>query len=447
MSKVYVVGHLNPDTDSIAAAMGYAWYLRANEGVEAIAARAGSINQQTAWVLERLGLQAPELISDASPRFVAIVRRFDSVTPDRPLREAWNIANQTGSVAPLVEEDGSPFGLVTGISLFSFLVAQVGSDPQRQQMRLAEILDLPSRMAADTGVPRFAEGSRIRDALPRILRQERDDFWVVDETGCYVGICRRQDLLHPPRMQLVLVDHNEQEQAIAFLEEADLLEVLDHHRLGNAPTRLPISFRIDPVGSTSTLVSERIAFAGLTAPPALAGLLLAGIISDTLLLISPTTTPRDHAAVERVAKWAFIPGSPLEGGDVHSYGREVLEAGSGLGARDADEVVSGDLKIYEAAGLRFGVAQVEVTDLQEVSDYVGRLDAALQKLCAARGLDFAMLMATGIVDGSSRILLPGAPLVLEDLPYARMPDGSLLASGVVSRKKQLLPAVLALLEG
>lgn len=446
MANIYVVGHVNPDTDAIASAMGYTWYRAQDSQDEVIAARGGPINAQTAWVLDRLNLGAPELLTDASPRFESVTLPFDSVTPDRPLREAWAIANRTGTVAPVVEGDGKPFGLITGFSLFKSLSDLVGANPEQQDMNLKQLFDLPSRAAADQNVPRFRLGSRIRDSLPRVLRGERNEFWVVDEHDRYVGICRQRDLLNPPRLQLILVDHNEVGQSIRSLDEADLLEVLDHHRLSNPPTRLPIRFRVDPVGSTSTLVSERIEDAGMGAPPELAGLMLAGVLSDTLLLNSPTTTDRDHRAARRLARWAFVGGAPLEGETIESYGKELLQAGAGLATRKPMAVITSDLKIYDAADMHFGISQVEVTDLVEVEEHLASLNEALKALIDQRALNFAMLMITDIVEGSSRILMHSAPPVLSELPYKRSGEGILDASGVVSRKKQLLPVVLALLE-
>lgn len=446
MAKIYVVGHLNPDTDAIASAMGYAWYRSNREGEEVVPARAGPLNPQTAWALERLGLSAPDFISDASPRFESVAKRFDTVTPDRPLQDAWVIANRTGTVAPVVDDQGKPYGLISGFSLFRMLSESLGEHPDREDTRLSDLFRMPSGEAADREVPKFQNNARIRDALHSILRAERNDFWVVDSRGNYAGVCRQRDLLNPPRIKLILVDHNEVGQSIGSLDEADLLEVLDHHRLDNPPTRLPIRFRVDPVGSTSTLVAERILDAGLSAPPALAGLLLAGVLSDTLLLSSPTTTDRDHKAAETLGRWSFGVGSPLEGESIESFGKALLQAGAGLTTRNADDVVAGDLKLYESASLHFGISQVEVTDLVGVDEYIIRLSDALENLVDRRGIDFAMLMITDIVEGSSRILMRDAPPILSELPYKPLPDGTLEARGVVSRKKQLLPVILALLE-
>lgn len=446
MSTTYVVGHVNPDTDAIASAMGYAWLLNARDSMDATAARAGSINDQTSWALERLGLEAPEFLSDASPRIESIIRRLDTVRPDQPLSEAWAIANRTGFAAPVVDKAGKPYGLITAFSLFRLLGRMLGKDVHKHDQSLREIFEQPCQDAADTAVPKFQAAWRIRDLLPRIMREERNEFWAIDDEGMYLGVCRQRDLLDPPRFRIVLVDHNETEQSIGSLEEAELLEVLDHHRLDNPPTRAPIRFSVEPVGSTSTLVAERILETGMSAPPALAGMLLAGLLSDTLVLTSPTTTERDQRAAETLGRWAFVGGAPLAGETVDSFGRQLLQAGAGLTTRDPDAVVTGDLKIYEEGGMKFGIAQVEVTDLMELSDHLEDLREALERLRTQRGLDFTMLMVTDVVGGSSRILLQSAPPALDELPYVHAANGTLKAKGVVSRKKQLLPVVLALLE-
>jgi manganese-dependent inorganic pyrophosphatase len=446
MDRVIVIGHVNPDTDSIAAAMGYAWCLRERDNMDAVPARAGATNPQTSWVLKKLELDPPMLLNDASPRFEAVTRRLDTATPDSPLRDAWAIASRTWGVAPVVSEDGTPFGLVTGASLFHYLSQRVGPHPRRQEAPISEILELPCKDVCNTAVPKFKIGSRIRDSLNRILREEGDDFWVVDEGDQYVGVCRQRDVLNPPRLQVILVDHNEPRQALAHLEDADLIEILDHHRLGNPSTHVPIRFTVDIVGSTSTLVSEQIEEAGLSAPPKTAGLLLSGLLSDTLILTSPTTTERDKKAAERLGRWAFVKKSPLAGESIQSYGKQVLNAGAGLSSREPDEVVNTDLKAYEAGNYRFAIAQAEVTDLVQLTDHLDQLNAALKTLRDKRALDFAMLMVTDVVRGSSRLLITNEPPELSDLPYPVQPDNTRRAEGVVSRKKQLLPVVLGLLE-
>lgn len=446
MSRTYVIGHVNPDTDSIASAMGYAWLLKERDGLDVIAARAGATNPQTNWVLKRLDLDPPLLLTDASPRFDSVTHRLDSATPDEPLREAWSIASRTGGVAPIVNEDGTPYGLVTGLSLFNLLTNLTGRRQVHQDMRINDILDVSCKEATDIHVPRFQYSTRIRDVLNRILREESNDFLIVDEQELYVGVARQRDVLNPPRIRVILVDHNEPGQALGALEEAELLEILDHHRLGNSSTHIPIKFTVDIVGSTSSLVSERIEDAGLSAPPQLAGMLLAGLLSDTLILTSPTTTDRDKRAADRLARWAFVRTGPLVGETIQDFGQQVLRAGAGLETRKPDEIVNTDMKLYEAGGFEFAISQVEVTDLMQLEDHLEPLTQALEELRQRRGLGFAMLMVTDVVGNISRLIIVNPPPVLYDLPYLRQVDNTYLANGVVSRKKQLLPTILGLLE-
>ena len=442
----YVIGHQNPDTDSIAAAMGYAWLLRELDGTDSVAARAGAVNPQTSWVLKTLQMEPPVLLSDVSPRFESVMRRLDSTTPDQPLREAWIIASRTGGIAPVLNEDGTPFGLMTGRSLFEYVNRLVGPNARQQEMRIAEILDQPCRDAANTHVAKIVNTARIRDMLNFLLRQDGDEFWVVDENGLYQGICRQRDLLNPPRIKVILVDHNEAQQAVASLEDAELIEILDHHRLGNPSTHTPIKFTVDIVGSTSTLVSERIEDVGLSAPPNLAGVMLAGLLSDTLILTSPTTTDRDRRAAERLSRWAFVGGNALSKETIRSYGEKILAAGAGLTARAPREVVTNDMKIYNSGAYQFAIAQAEVSNLYELNGNMEVLNTALDELRESKGLNFAMLMVTDVVRGSSRLIISHSPPVLDNLPYEPQPDKTWLAEGVVSRKKQLLPVVLGLLE-
>lgn len=445
-NRIFVTGHINPDTDSIASAIGYAWLLNERDGVTAVPARAGAINQQTAWVLKTLGLDSPILLTDASPRFESVMRRYDVVGPGKSLNEAWTILARTAGICPVVNSDGTPYGMVTGKSVFDFLRKIIGPHAKNRNITIAEMLEIPCREAAELEIPKFGPGTRIKDVLNRVLRSEQTEYWVIDEKKRYLGVVKQRDLLSPPRIQVILVDHNEPQQSIASLEEAELLEILDHHRLGNQSTHNPIKFTVDTVGSTSTLVSEQMEETGFSAPPSLAGLLLAGLLSDTLILTSPTTTPRDQEAAQRLSRWAFVPGSPLEDETIKTYGEKVLRSGAGLITQEPDAVVSTDMKLYDTAGIKFAIAQAETSDTYDIGDYIPKLQEALKNQKNQKGLDFAGLMVTDVVAGSSRLIFVDAPPELDELPYRPMPDGTYVAEGVVSRKKQLLPIILSLLE-
>jgi len=446
---IYVVGHKNPDTDTVTSAIGYAWLLHERDKLDVQAARAGQINPQTSFALRTFDVEPPPILSDASPRFGSVARNIEPLTPDRPLQDAWALLARTGRVAPVVDENRMPFGLVTAASVFSFLSAHAadshGASPDALgKIPFGQVLNTPCGDATERDVPCFEASTRIKDALPRLLRDERDTFWVLDN-GRYAGVCWKSDLLHPPRMRLILIDHNETSQMISGLEEAELLEVLDHHRLANPPTHMPIAFHVDPVGSSSTLVAERAMRSGLTVPRPIAGALLSGLLSDTLVLRSPTTTDRDRVAAVQLAAWAFA-GQDDPYKAMLDYGWQLLQAGAGLDSRSTESIVSGDYKEYDSAGLHFGVAQVEVTGMHEIESRLDELRAGLCAMEKNRGLHFAALMITDIVGGASRLLTCVESHYLDGLPFARRPDGTFEMPGIVSRKKQLIPTILGTLQ-
>lgn len=438
---IYVVGHKNPDTDAVASAIGYAWLLRERDGLDTVAARAGTLNAQTRFALESFHAPAPLLLEDASPRFEAIANRIEPLTPDTPLSAAWQLSAKTHRAAPIVEADGTPVGLVTGQSVFGYL-------SQRLDMTYAvfgKLIAVPCGEACDRDVPRFSVTDRISDHRESVMRTQRDDFWVVDSEGRYVGICTRADMLHPPRMQLVLVDHNEPGQAVNGLLEAELIEVLDHHRLGTINTTTPISFHVDTVGSCSTLVAERMRIARLTPPPDVAGMLLSGLLSDTLLFKSPTTTPRDRGSAVWLAWHAF--GMDEAEGRMNDYGQALLQAGADIGGLSARDMVQADFKMFESGPVKFGVAQVEVTSFNAILPRLDEIKSALSALLEQRGMNFVALMITDIVENNSLLVGVGEARFFERLPFSRKADGVWDMPGVVSRKKQLLPTLLGMLQG
>jgi manganese-dependent inorganic pyrophosphatase len=445
ISPIYVLGHVNPDIDSIASAMGYAWLLREKDEKNAIAARPGPITPQTAWILQQLHLEPPLFLADASPRFSRIARPLPPVTPNRSLREAWAIAASNSIGVPVIDADNRPLGMVTGASVFKFISRQIDSLVDLNNVSVAKLLSVPCCEAMDADVPRFKNTMRISEGHRKVMHEERNDFLVTHDDGTYWGVCRSPDVINPPKMKIILVDHNEISQSIRAMDEAELVEVLDHHRLGTQTTRSPVPFYIDIVGSTSTLVSERIFLFAMTPPPEIAALLLSGVISDTLILKSPTTTPRDRIVVENLMSIVKSSGI-LPFKNYQDFGKELLTAGSGMVVASVDTIIQTDLKIYETAGFKFGLAQVEVGSLNELIARVGEILKGLEALCQSKDFSFAVLMVTDIVRSASRLLIEGEKEKLNDLPYVKLPDGTYDAPGLVSRKKQLLPAILALFE-
>ena len=441
MDTVYVLGHKNPDTDTIASAIGYAWLRRERDGENAVAARAGSVNPQTSFALHRFRSEMPVLLEDASPRFSSIAHQVHWLFPSSPLSEAWRLSAESSRAVPVVDADKRPIGMVTGLSVFRYLSRHL----DMQDAPFRTLIGVPCGEACDIDVPLFKVYDRVSDYLTDILHTERDDFWVVSSEGMYVGTCTRADMLHPPRMQLILVDHNEASQAVSGLAEADVLEVLDHHRLATINTTIPIAFHVDTVGSCSTLVAERIRTARLTPPPTVAGMLLSGLVADTLLYRSPTTTSRDRTAGTWLS-WMTFGVDQAETG-LQEYGQQLLHAGADLTGRSATDIVSADLKAFQSGTVSFTVSQVEVTHFQALTEQLPEVHEALSALMEQRKSDFAVLMVTDIVQNNSLLIGVGNHRYLERLPFARRYDGVWDLPGIVSRKKQLLPTILGMLQG
>jgi manganese-dependent inorganic pyrophosphatase len=421
--STYVIGHQRPDTDAIAAALGYAWFLSVTGWADVVATRAGQPGAQTLFALERWGLEPPRLLTAVAPTFGHVARPQPPVAPGAPLSEAIARLAAGARVVPVVSSDGRPAGIVTALGLARAFSRPIGRD---------QVLAQPCREHLEAP-PSFGSGDRISDHRGALLRSEADDFLVLDNAGQYLGLATRARVLEPPRARLVLVDHNELSQAVAGAEEAEIVAVLDHHRLSNPPTAAPIPFVVEPVGSTCTLVAEQCRLRALTPPPALAGMLLSGILSDTLVFRSPTTTPRDRAAADGLAARLRL--------DLPTYGEELLRAAPGLIARDPKEIVDSDRKSYSMSGRSVSVAQVEVTGMQELSHRREGLLGALEERRQREGLALIGLMVTDVVAGRSVLLCQGETRALAALPFARLGEGEYDLGDMVSRKKQLLPAL------
>ncbi len=427
-NRVYVIGHQRPDTDAIASALGYAWFLLSTGMENVIAARAGQPGEQAVFALKRFEQTAPSLVTGVAPTFghVAIMQPY--VRPEDPLPAAMARVAEGDRVVPVVDADGRPVGIVTSLAL-----ARAYTAPMNVTLMLAQ----PCKNIAEVA-PALNHRDRILDHRTGLLRSETDDFLIVSETGEYLGVATRRHILEPPRAKLILVDHNELSQAVNDAQEAEIVGVLDHHRLANAATATPIPFVVDPVGSTSTLVAEQCRLHDLTPPRGIAGMMLSGMLSDTLVFRSPTTTDRDRVA----ARWL----ADIAGVDIETYGHELLRAQPGLAERPAGDVLDSDRKNYEINGQAVSVGQVEVTGLQELPDRRGELLEALNERRVREALVLSALMVTDVVTGRSHLLCVGENWILTALPFKRVSEGEFDLGEMVSRKKQLVPILMAIIE-
>jgi manganese-dependent inorganic pyrophosphatase len=432
--------------DAIASAIGYAWLLGRTSPEKYVAGRTGQVNAQTAFALEHFKMDAPMLVTDVRVRVSDLVETVPSLHRGQTLLDACQSIARTRRPAPLLDENQKPIGLISGAGLFATMADALSST---SVLALAKEFDRPAETAVDTASILLQGKEYIRDVISQVLRSDSDEFLVVDDDGRYRGLCRKSHLLSPPRRKIVMVDHNELAQAVPGLEEAEVVEVLDHHRLSSMPTSVPIRFKIEPVGSCSTLVAERGVEQGAAFPEGVAGLLLSGILSDTLTFRSPTATDRDRNIAKKLAVMAKLASADdteekiLQ--SIADFGQQLLASGAGLGMRPVEEIINTDIKYYDTNGAKVGIAQVEVANLSELAPRLDALRKALVEMTKNQKLTLALLMVTDVVLGNSRLVAVGQPRVIATLPYARLDDDTLDAPGIMSRKKQLLPTVLAAL--
>ena len=286
--------------------------------------------------------------------------------------------------------------------------------------------------------PRFSPQEKLGVIRRRIIQSNALIYHVIDEDARLVGVFSKSDILKPVRTRLVLVDHNELSQAVDGANEVEIAEVVDHHRLGNPHTTQPILFLNRPLGSTCSIVADMFRTAGLTPSPQIAGLMMCGIISDTLLLQSPTTTPLDVSLLAWLTRIADA--------DPRALADMIFNAGSVLSTLSPDAAVRADCKLYNEGDKRFSVAQVEELGFNNFWKCSDSLLESLEKYRRENGLHFTCLLVTDIDTQGSLLLVRGDPDILQGITYSpKTPPYIFDLPGIVSRKKQLMPFLAGLL--
>ena len=534
---LYVIGHRNPDTDSVCAAIGYA-HLKQALGEPAVPARAGKLNAETRFVLERFGVDAPVLIPDLYPRARDIMSPVQvTILPDQTLRELGRMMRESGGKsAAVVDEKGSLLGIVSlgdlarryfeelempdlasaGVTFrgilavldakiavagdmdrevrgkiwiaaakaetFKNLIGEgdiaLAGDREEAQLKLLDcgidalVLtgnapagnDLREKAASkgvlvfQTGFDTYTAARLINQSIPvRIVMQRtivsfrpadlvsdirettvRTRFrnYPVTDNGKIIGMINRDRLMLPEREKVILVEHNEKTQAVAGIEEAHIIEIIDHHRLGGLETGEPIFIRHEPVGSTSTIVANMHWHRNVEMPQEVAGVLLAGILSDTLLFKSPTSTPQDLDTAERLAKDIGV--------DLQEFGMSVLRAGARFDGLDPEEIVRYDLKEFHIADYRVSISQISVMDAADMLVHRWEeLRGALSNVRQKEGYDLALLMVTDILQETTHLLHAGRPVNLLRRAFGEEnSDMIFVLQGTMSRKKQVVPPLV-----
>jgi inorganic pyrophosphatase/exopolyphosphatase len=435
VQPVYVSGHRNPDLDSIGSAVGYAELkARLDPSTEFVPVRLGDLNPQTSWVLGRAKADAPEYLQHIRLRAVDLMAtEFLCVRESDAIREA-GVAIDTADydLVPVIDAEGKLAGVITTRALARRYVRE--SDEST-----AESLAAPCHeLMEEAEVAVIAEDS-ITDVSDQLKNSHQATAIIVDQLHRPTGLLNRSDLVSPVRRRVVLVDHAEQAQAVPGIEQAEIVEILDHHHIGSIETRLPVKATFDPVGSTATLVVERFRRSGIEPSRSSATLLLGAVLSDTVILESPTTTDRDAAVVEYLERVLELDG--------RQFGREMFTASSDVEGVSASDLVRRDAKGYKSGnGTPFLVAQIEVVGKGLLERKEELLEAMRHEL-VTQGAALYALMITDILDKDTELLVSG------DIGAAARAFGvepsngghSLTLPGVMSRKKQVAPKLLATL--
>lgn len=290
----------------------------------------------------------------------------------------------------------------------------------------------------DTNFMTLPAKMTVEAARGQILRSHQTIFPVVDG-GALIGVLSKSDLINPPKTEIVLVDHNELSQAVQGAEDADIIEVLDHHRLGGSlKSNHPIRFSMEPVGSTCTLVAQMFRRAQIDPSPAIALCMASGMISDTLYLRSPTTTATDRDLLQWLDQFCAV--------NLEDYANDFFQIGSALRTCSPDQVVREDCKEFEESGRRFSISQIEEIGFDLFWQRKAELEQALEGLAEQHGLEFSALLVTDISSNGSMLLMSSEPDGWEEINYPQLEDRLYRLDEVVSRKKQLLPLIIGLLE-
>jgi len=296
-------------------------------------------------------------------------------------------------------------------------------------------LSTPVRYLADADVPRAHPDDRLDEIRKLLIRSTAPGVLVIDDNGRVCGVGTKSNLIRPSPLKLILVDHNELTQAVPGADQVEILEIIDHHRLGNFHTEQPIRFINQPLGSTCSVVAMLYRQAGIDPEPKIASLLLAGLLSDTVLLKSPTTTDTDR----QLLVWL----EQCSGLDASAFGREMFQVGSAFAAYpDIESLLTADFKEYDVEGRRFGIGQVEVVTFQEFDNRQEEIASGLEALASRRSLALAGLLVTDIVQQNSQLIVQGEKDLVSAVGYPQIATGRFDLKGVLSRKKQLMPHLL-----
>lgn len=537
--KIYVIGHKNPDTDSICSAIAYADLRQKVTGQVYEAKRAGHVNDETAYVLDRFGVEAPKLLTDVRLQVRDLdIHEMQGLKPNASIRDTWErMRQEQAKTLPIVKDDELVGVVSTGDIAKSYMDvydSEILSKARTQYRNIVKTLDgtmitgnehgyfMRGKVAIGASSPNLMEEFIEKDDLvilgdleeaqacavnidascmvickdaevsPKLIQKAKEqsiviiqtpydtfttarlinqsipvkfymtsgpltmfrmndyvddikdimakkrfrDFPILDRHGRFKGFISRRRFLGASKKKVILVDHNERSQAVDGIEEAEIIEIIDHHRLGDIETVSPITFRNQPVGCTATIINQMYEENEIEVPREIAGLLCGAIISDTLLFRSPTCTPLDERTAKKLAKISDI--------DLEQMAQEMFNAGSNLKGKSAEDICFQDFKQFTVNDTIFGVGQITSMSKEELAAIRDMMTEHLPKVLEAHNLNMIYFMLTDILAESTELLCVGTGARGIALSAFDLPDNakSLILKGVVSRKKQLIPVLV-----
>ncbi|MCR5311443.1 MAG: DHH family phosphoesterase [Lachnospiraceae bacterium] len=427
MSTIYITGHKNPDFDSICSAYAYAVLKNTIDSFNTyIAVRCGHLSDNTKKVFATLGITPPPYMRDIYPKVKDVILTSEGhIDLKEPLNSVAKSYKDTNpSVIPVFDGDKF-FGLLSVDDITGWAMGEIAVKGSID--KIPTVGDIMREQEDPVDSEEMFEEAKKR------LSSSKKRGLAVFENGEYIGFVTRRCFLRAPRNNVILVDHNESKQSIRGIETANIAEIIDHHRLDAVKTELPIYIDAEPLGSTCTIVYRKFMAEGIEPDLNTAKMLLAGIVADTLILRSPTTTKVDIAAAKDLSKFC--------GMELEEFGLTMFGSMEGLKNRNPEEAVSSDFKTYKERNVKIGIGQCEVTTLEDLPDYKEIYLNALDRVRMQNGLDWAVLMITDVMKEHS-ILLSTDHSAEKNLQYTKLEDRVYDMPGVMSRKKQLLPEVL-----
>lgn len=426
MNTVYITGHQNPDIDSVCSALAYAELKNLTDGDTLYkAVRCGHLSGNTKTILTTLGITPPPYMKDVYPKVGDVILTSDeNFDADDKLSElAKSFSRSNPSVTPIFK-DGRFYGLVSVDNIASAYMHLLSGDESYSDPLIRDVM-------REEGEP-IDSSMRFEEAKEK-LGAFKTRGLAVFEGEEYVGYVTRRCFLNSPRYKVILVDHNEPEQSIKGLDSADIVEIIDHHRLDAPKTKLPIFIDSEPLGSTCTIVYQLYLRNGIRPDYDTAKAMLAGIIADTIILKSPTTTKIDIDSAKVLAK--------IVGVDYEEFGRQMFSSTERLKNREPENAIASDFKMYNEHGTKFGIGQAEVMTLADLDDYKDKYLDALKQIRDKNGLEWAVFMITDVLKEDS-VLLTTDFRANQHLQYQQLSSNTYDLPGVMSRKKQLLPDII-----